>query len=359
MRTSRPMTAAIGSVSVPARAQSPRVLARIALMVLAVAGERGLAAPVLLARAGLAEDAPLAWAQPDATLPLADETRLWLAAAEALGDPGLGLRAARQIRAGQFDVLDYAVRTAPTLREALQRLARYNALVHDVAQFDLQPQGQTLRVVHGFIPGMGQPCAPASEFTLASLVVVAGQLAGSPVWPLAVQFAHPAPADVSLHRAVFGQLPAFGAAASALVFDVAELDRPLPGADPGLSRIVTAHAEQLLAQRPAADLPLAAQVSRQMAERLAQGTPTLAEVAAALHLSERSLQRKLAQAQTCFADLLEQLRRELALRYVADPHLALGEVAYLLGFAEPSPFHRAFRRWTGCTPAEARRRALG
>lgn len=353
------MSSAVVSPTAVHAARAPQVLARVAQMILAVAQARGLAPQALLTRAGVSADAPMAWAVPDATLPLAHETRLWRAAAEALADPALGLQAAQRIHAGQFDVLDYAVRTAPTLREALQRLARYNALVHDAAHFDLQPQGQTLRVVHGFAPGMGQPCAPASEFTLASLVVVAGQLAGSPVWPLAVRFAHPAPADVSLHRAVFGQLPAFGAAVSALVFDAAALDRALPGADPGLSRIVTAHAEQLLAQRPAVDLPLAAQVSRQIAERLAQGTPTLAEVAAALHLSERSLQRKLAQAQTCFAELLEQLRRELALRYVADPRLALGEVAYLLGFAEPSPFHRAFRRWTGCTPAEARRRALG
>lgn len=56
-----------------------------------------------------------------------------------------------------------------------------------------------------------------------------------------------------------------------------------------------------------------------------------------------------------FAELLDQVRRELAQRYIADPRLALGEVAYLLGFAEPSPFHRAFRRWTGMTPAAARR----
>lgn len=339
--------------------RAPQVLARVAQMILAVAQARGLAPQALLARAGLPVDALIGWATPDATLPLAEETRLWLAAAEALADPAFGLQAAQRIHVGQFDALDYAVRTAPTLRDALQRLARYNALVHDAAHFDLQPQGSTVRVVHGFAPGMGQPCAPASEFTLASLVVVAGQLAGSPVRPLAVQFTHPAPADVSLHRAVFGQVPEFGAAAAALVFDAAVLGRALPGADPGLSRIVTAHAEQLLAQRPPADLPLAAQVSRQIAERLAQGAPTLAEVAAALHLSERSLQRKLAQAQTRFADLLAQVRHELALRYVADPRLALGEVAYLLGFAEPSPFHRAFRRWTGCTPAEARRRALG
>lgn len=74
-----------------------------------------------------------------------------------------------------------------------------------------------------------------------------------------------------------------------------------------------------------------------------------------LHQSERSLQRRLAAEGCRFAELLDQVRRELAQRYIADPRLALGEVAYLLGFAEPSPFHRAFRRWTGMTPTAARR----
>jgi AraC-like DNA-binding protein len=133
------------------------------------------------------------------------------------------------------------------------------------------------------------------------------------------------------------------------------LDRPVPTADPGLSRIVTAHAEQLLAAlAPAADM-LTARVRRQLAEGMANGPMTLTQVARRLHLSERSLQRRLEAEGTRFAQLVDEVRRELALRYIADERLALGEVAYLLGFAEPSPFHRAFKRWTGTTPLAARR----
>jgi AraC-like DNA-binding protein len=74
-----------------------------------------------------------------------------------------------------------------------------------------------------------------------------------------------------------------------------------------------------------------------------------------LHVSERSLQRRLDAEGTSFAQLVDEVRRDLALRYVADARIALGEVAYLLGFAEPSPFYRAFKRWTGMTPSAARR----
>ena len=95
-----------------------------------------------------------------------------------------------------------------------------------------------------------------------------------------------------------------------------------------------------------------------LAANLAHGAVTLAEAARALHLSERTLQRRLDEAGTRFTELVDEVRKDMALRYVRDPRLALGEVAYLLGFAEPSPFHRAFRRWTGRTPLAVRREAV-
>jgi len=342
-----------------APAPAPQVSARIGALVTQVAAARGVDAKALMQDAGFDP----AWLQDaEARMPLAVEERLWNRAAELTGDPLFGLHAAQSIRPGAFDVLDYAVRTAPDLRNALQRLARYNRLVHDLASFELLAQGEALRIEHRF-DGTARPCRQAAEFTLASIVVVASQIGGRPVQALAVEFAHAAPGAVEdigqAFREVFGVLPRFGAPVSCLVLGGEALDRPVPAADPGLSRIVTAHAEQLLAARATAQAAVqesvAAQVSRQLAEGMANGPMTLGQVAQRLHLSERSLQRRLDAEGTRFADLVDQVRRELALRYIADERLALGEVAYLLGFAEPSPFHRAFKRWTGMTPAAARR----
>jgi AraC-like DNA-binding protein len=92
-----------------------------------------------------------------------------------------------------------------------------------------------------------------------------------------------------------------------------------------------------------------------LANRLGEGDATLAGVAKALKMSERSLQRRLADEGATFDALLDDVRRQLSLRYLADPAIAVSEVAYLLGYSEPSPFHRAFKRWTGTTPTEARR----
>jgi|GEM_PF-6497404 len=90
---------------------------------------------------------------------------------------------------------------------------------------------------------------------------------------------------------------------------------------------------------------------------LDEGNVNLKRVAAQLRMSERSLQRRLADEGEIFDAIVDALRRDLAPRYLADPKIAVAEVAYLLGYSEPSPFHRAFKRWTGRMPAEARRGA--
>lgn len=339
-------------------APSPTVLARLGGLVLAAAQTRGVDRAALCERTGFD---PALLANPDARIPLAMENALWNAAAELACDPCFGLHAVTLVKAGDFDALDYAVRTAPDLLSALQRLARYNRLVHDIAAFRVIDEGTHVTLEHGFaLPGHS-PCRHASDFTLAALPAVAAQMCGERVGVLAVRLAHPAPLDVKPYRDAFGVLPQFGAAVSALVFDAGRLRRPLPQADPGLSRIVTAHAERLLAERAPADATTGTltRVVRLVGERIANGPPALREIARTLHLSERSLQRQLEAEGTCYSALVEQVRHDLALRYLTDPRLALGEVAYLLGYAEPSPFHRAFKRWTGMTPAVARQRALG
>jgi AraC-like DNA-binding protein len=83
----------------------------------------------------------------------------------------------------------------------------------------------------------------------------------------------------------------------------------------------------------------------------------LAAIAAKLHMSARSLQRRLQSEGTSFAEVLSDMRRDMALRYLRDPRIYIGEVAFLLGFLDVTAFHRAFKRWTGSTPAEYRRSA--
>lgn len=329
------------------------VSARIGAMIVKIAGARG-ADPIELARAaGFSADA----GDPDARIPLQVETALWESAAAATGDPWFGLHAATLLRPGMFDVLDYAVRTAPTVREALGRLVRYNRLVHSAAVFSVEDRADRIRIEHAFA-GTGRPTRHASEFTLASLVIIGSQIGAQPLAPLAIEFPHvPPDADPSPYIDVLGVRPRFSAAVGALELALADVDRPCPAADPSLSDIILRQANALLAALPDPDRTIAARIRKQLVSQLAEGAPSLGEVARGLRMSERSLQRRLADEGVTFDGLLDELRHELALRYLANASTAIGEVAYLLGYSEPSAFHRAFKRWTGLTPAEARSKA--
>jgi AraC-like DNA-binding protein len=332
----------------------PQVSARVGALIVRAATALGADLEHLLAATGFD---PAVLNDPDARMSLVQEEALWQQAVRQTGDPAFGLHAAEGLRPGAFDVLDYAVRTAPDLREALQRLVRYHRLVHDLAVFTVsEAPGHGARIEHRFaVPGL-QPCRHALEFKFASVLVIGAQVTGAPLHALDVSFPHPAPASLDEYRRVFGVEPVFMAPAATLTLGPDLLSRPL-AADAGLSRIVVEHAERLLQARQRETGDLAARVSRCLAEGLAHGPPSLSAMARQLHMSERSLQRRLEAEGTRFAALVDAVRKDLALRYMADSRLALGEVAYLLGFAEPSPFHRAFKRWTGTTPAAMRRAA--
>lgn len=328
------------------------VSAAIGALIVQVAESRGAAPGALQKLTGFD---PARANDPDARIPLALETALWDGAAELTGDKAFGVHAATHVRQGAFGVMDYAVRTAPTLRIAFERLVRYNRLVHDAAVFALVAAGARARIEHAFRVGAVQS-RHAAEFTIAAVLTVGAQITASPIVARAVEFRHAAPGDNArrLLAEFFGVDPRFSMRVNAVEIDASALERPVPAADPALFRIIEQHAEAMLAQRPQSNETTTERVRRELASSLREGTPTIAEVAKRLRLSERSLQRRLSDEGVTFDAVLEELRRDLALRYLADRKLAVGEIAYLLGFSEPSPFHRAFKRWTGRTPAEAR-----
>ncbi len=312
-------------------------------------------------------------ADPDARITLALETQLWDEAARLTGDDAFGLHAAEGIRQGSFDVLDYAVRTAPTLRAALERLARYNRLVHDAAVFSLHERAgeragdDLVRIEHALRIAGARQSRHAAEFTVASIIIIGGQMLGQRLHARAAELTSPAPASPAIaaeHARVLGVAPRWGQRVNALELPRATLEQPLAAADPALSSVIERHAEALLARRPAPGDTTAERVRRLLAEVLGQGgqapeegAASLAAVAARLHASERSVQRRLADEGTSFDALLDEVRHGLALQFLGDPRIAIAEIAYLLGYSEPSAFHRAFKRWTGKTPSELRRRA--
>ena len=124
---------------------------------------------------------------------------------------------------------------------------------------------------------------------------------------------------------------------------------PMRSGDAILHDVLERQAAEIAARLPKGD-GVAAEVRRILVTRLSQGDMQIDDVARELATSSRSLQRRLSEAGISYQQLLDDMRREAAHTYLTNPTLAIGEVAYLLGYSEPAAFHRAFKRWNGITP---------
>jgi len=274
---------------------------------------------------------------------------LWHAACEATGDPAFGLHVAERITPGAFDLLEYIARSSPTLGDALARVAQYARLVDDVGEIAFVKAGDEVTIVPRLIDAWPIPFG-VMEAILAITVRMARELTGDPALaPRAVEMRHAEPRDTREHTRIFGVPVRFGAPRNGLTFSEAQLALPVAKADPALSAILDRHAQELLRRLPPAGT-FSQRVRALLAAELRSGNPALEPIAAKLRMSTRTLRRRLGDDGTSLSALLDELRRELALRYLEEQTMTLDAIAFELGFADARAFRRAFKRWTGRAP---------
>jgi AraC-like DNA-binding protein len=324
------------------------------------AGSAGVPPDALLGAAGLRPDL---FAGPDIDLLHSQELRLWAEAARLTADPDFGLHLAEWLapRTDEtFDVLSFALRSCATLGDHYRRASHYLRLIHAGIYLSVeQDEGAGVaRIVHGHRWEPAEPPRQPVEGFLALALLLGRRAIGDDVAPRAVCFVHARPARVSEHERIFGAPVHFGCARNEMVLDGALLERPQRHAEPRLLTVLSRQIDDLLGEQPDPqrfrDL-----VHEAMLDELPDREPSVAAVASRLHMSPRTLQRRLQSEDTSFDHVLSELRRTLALRYLRDERIAIGEVGFLLGFRDVTAFHRAFKRWTGSTPARYRRTARG
>jgi AraC-like DNA-binding protein len=320
-------------------------------MVVAAAARRGVPPGKLLAAVGLDPQSLLA---NDGRVPAEPMLRLWRTAAELCGDPGFGLSLIDHLHPYYVSGLGFAVHGSATFGDALRRLARFFALVNQHGALELVDDGPLVRVrfvVRAEIDA--EELRHPAECVLAVLLWTGRRTTGAALQPVAVGFRHAAPTELAAHERTFGVAPRFEQPWNELVFARAALATPqlAPSGE------MTALAERRL-HRQVAELPpieaFTGRVRRVLLEELQLGEPTLARLAARLRMSERTVQRRLSGEGASMQALLDEARRELSLRRLAESNQSIAEISFLLGFAEVRAFHRAFKRWTGSTPAAYR-----
>ncbi|MBV9960025.1 MAG: AraC family transcriptional regulator [Acidobacteria bacterium] len=316
------------------------------------AAERAGVEPLELLRAVRLNPALLA--DPDRRLPFSQLVALYEEGARLTGDDDFGLHVGESTSVKMFDIVGYAVINSPTLGDALQRASRYHMIWNDGAGLTLELDGGLARLAYRYLELDGAACRQDCEMTLALVMTFGRRVTGVEWTPREVRFQHRAPADTTEHERIFRAPVRFETSVSELVFERSVLSLPLVEADPTLCAVLDRHAEELLAKLPRRG-GLSEDVRALLRQAISGGDPSLEAISQQLGLSPRTLQRKLKEEQTSHQDLLDEMRRDLSVRYLREPEMAICEVAYLLGFSEPSAFHRAFRRWTGTTPRAYRR----
>jgi AraC-like DNA-binding protein len=289
---------------------------------------------------------------PDRLVDLARLNALYEAAARETGDTAFGLHLGLAWDLGRLGTLSYAVLNAPTVGIGLHNLARYSGANLQAGRIGLVVRGREVRVSYE-LNAEPELCRQHAEGAAVLICRVLRRLVGDTWRPVQVLFGHRHPPDVSEHGRAFGAPIHFGVGANAtIVLDAVHLEQAVPGADRLLLPIVERHLDRVLATA-AGDVWLV-QVRNAIAQTLCDGSPRIRTIAKRLAMSVRTLQRRLDERGVVFTALVAEIRSALAHRYLADPRADLTEVALLLGYSDLSAFDRAFRRWTGSTPLEAR-----
>lgn len=303
---------------------------------------------------------PACLADPATRIPLAAYADLYNRIAASLDDEAFGLFST-PMRCGSFEFLTRAMVSAHTLEEALQRMVRYlHVLLPDMTVAIERHGGQArLRIAETHRRAVA-PDDPARVFAFEWLLRLihglACWLAGRGLALDAVAFPYPRPPHAADYALIYTANSTFGTAALEAQFQANLLDLPLRRDEDALRHFLIG-APGRIATLYRRDRDTVRAVRDQLRAALPV-LPGLDQVAAQLHLSPRSLHRRLADEGANFRQIKDALRRDLALARLAKTDTAVATIAAELGYADPSAFYRAFVEWTGAAPSEYRARLV-
>ena len=277
------------------------------------------------------------------------------AAIPLIRDPAFGLRAAHCWHPSELGVLGYAWLSSSTLRTGLERAVRYSRLIGERGITETEGTRQGLKV--RFWAKRGNPAlvpvaAVFADIAMALLLDMCRMNGGAALRPVAASLRRRAPDPAEAYERFFGCTVRFGAEENAFVLSAKDADRPLPSANRQLAAVFDKMLTEELARIDKSDVVSRARAA--VLEHLSSGEGTAEDTAKQLHMSPRTLQRKLAEAKTTYLQLVDATRKDLALRYIEDPRRTVTDITFSLGFSQPSAFTRAFRRWTGLSPSDYR-----
>jgi len=286
---------------------------------------------------------------PQARMPVKDQIDFLNLVARELDEEFLGVRLAQTIDLRQLGLLYYAAASSDTLSDALHRVARYSAILNEGVQIKYR-SGKYVILTFTYFGVLRRSDRHQIEFFVTFLLRLCRELSGVRLSPIAINLTHHRTNMPSEFGGLFGPHVAFDRRVDEIAYPGTIAQTSLLHADPYLNSLLLEYCEEALANRRKKSTTWRLDVENAIAPLLPHGQARIAEVAVRLGVSRRTLARRLASEGLTFLRILDDLRCDLAKRYLQERDLPISEIAWLLGYKEPSAFTHAFKRWTGRTP---------
>ncbi|MDX1451688.1 MAG: AraC family transcriptional regulator [Oleiphilaceae bacterium] len=288
---------------------------------------------------------------PDVRVSMHCLPKLWEAAYQTTGDAAIGLRIGNEVKPEQLSIIAQALLQSESLHQGLSQYIRFMRLVNEAVSLSLSVGNQEARL--DFLIDPAGYHRSEVERTVAAAVARARYAMGDTITVNEVHFAHPNPGYVDVYHDVFRAPVRFDRPVTALIFDKRLLAKGPSKRNPYVYQALVHHAEGLLKKlKPKENTEDA--LRDYIRTHLAQDQLDVESAAENLHMSRHTLYRKLKKAGLSFQGLVEEVRQQQALSLLQRKEISVSEVAFLLGFSELSAFSRAFKRWTGSSPAQFR-----
>lgn len=282
--------------------------------------------------------------------------RLMNEAAQYTDDDYFGLNQGRLTDIADMGILGYVMLHSATIADALQAYRRYHVILCSGYNLDWEELGEDV-CLRFYYPDSSRISRHCMEDMISSLYHLIVRMSNRAVAVREIRFAHAGPADLGPYLDVFGVEPRFGGKDNYIRLGKEVLHDPILYSDPGLRKSFESIAEQIRS-RLLGGTEFSDRVFRWILQSMPASFPTVQQTAAAFNMSTRSLQAKLKEENTSYNLLSAKVRKELAMEYLNKREHAIGEIAYLLHYSEPSAFQAAFKKWTGLTPGEYRAGAM-
>jgi AraC-like DNA-binding protein len=300
---------------------------------------------------------PVVLTNPDIRIPALSVALMLEAAAEQSGCVTFGLRMAESRRLSDFGALSLLLSHEPTLRQTLSTLERYRHLLNESLAIYVEESDETVVIREELITEKGViTLRQATELAVGTMFRLYRAVLGGRWHPDSVEFVHSAPSDLTVHRRVFSTKVRFGSEFNGIVCARSDLDRSNPAADTTMAQYAQRFVESL---NTGPNSTKAMEVRKAIYLLLPTGRASIEQIADSMGVNVRTLQRQLDAEEAVFSVLLNDVRRDLVMRYLASPGYSLTLIAEMLGYSQLSSFTRWFAGQFDMAPTTWRAKVSG